>query len=560
MNSERDSDGHEIVAWGRRELARRSDALAARGLRDFVRHTPPIPPRELTLDCGGGVNMPLVLIPAGAFMMGSPEDEEDPCDAEGPQQEVRIGKPFYLGKYPVTQAQWQAVMRSNPSAFSLYNYLGTEECKIAELFRSKLGGTPSGIGRSYLLTGADTSQHPVEGVSWDDCQEFCRRLSALSGKLVRLPTEAEWEYACRAGNTSKFCFGNDEIQLGEYAWFDKNSEERTHVVGSKRPNAWGLYDMHGNVDEWCASLWRPYHGASAEVVDSFFHFDDGTDRVFRGGSYAELAWSCRSAHRDACLPDGFDRRKGLRVAVEIGDYGIRRATQDDLALVLAWLKDEWDQGGPERGFWCNRNPVVKGEAKGDLSVLVRSGDDIPIGFLLSSEATLDIMEIRPEFRRQGLGWMLAQHGLHRIKEAGEIGLVIECAPMTSVPFWESLGFRHIERPWGNDGSYYASYVFSKRSYMPQGPFVRVLVKLQSSRTWLSRPDQDFKRCAGTTAQNEFMLDRPIVAFVDMGEAIVEVCVGDKLISARKVIDSADVGIEYKSGFMRIDRLFQPNAD
>jgi formylglycine-generating enzyme required for sulfatase activity len=158
----------------------------------------------------------MVFIPAGEFMMGS--EEHDP---EKPVHKVAISKPFYLGKYEVTQEQWQAVMGTNPSH----------------------------------LKGP---KKPVGSVSWNDCQDFLRKLSEKTGHKFALPTEAQWEYACRAGSTSRFSFGDDENALKEYAWFDDNSGNTSHRVGEKKPNAWGLYDMHGNVWEWCQSLYKSY--------------------------------------------------------------------------------------------------------------------------------------------------------------------------------------------------------------------------------------------------------------------------------------------------------------
>jgi formylglycine-generating enzyme required for sulfatase activity len=158
--------------------------------------------------------MEFVLIQAWTFQMGSNNGEPN----EKPVHMVRISRPFYLGKYEVTQAQWEAVMGNNPSQFK---------------------GDPNS---------------PVENVSWDDVQEFIKRLKRLntreSGVKYRLPREAEWEYAAQAGTTTAYSFGNDPSQLGEYAWYGENANGETHPVGQKKPNPWGLYDMHGNVWEW----------------------------------------------------------------------------------------------------------------------------------------------------------------------------------------------------------------------------------------------------------------------------------------------------------------------
>jgi len=168
--------------------------------------------KQLTLDLDGGVKLELVLIPAGKFMMGS--EKGVPVlpigGAEKPVHEVTISQPFCMGKYVVIQEQWQAIMGNNPSTFQ----------------------------------GA---KNPVEGVSWNDAQEFCKKVSEKVAKTVRLPTEAEWEYACRAGSTTEYCFGDAENGLADYAWFSVNSGNTPHPVGEKKPNAWGLYDMHGNV-------------------------------------------------------------------------------------------------------------------------------------------------------------------------------------------------------------------------------------------------------------------------------------------------------------------------
>jgi formylglycine-generating enzyme required for sulfatase activity len=231
------------------------------------------PPKELAVDLGGGVKLEMVLIPAGSFMMGDEKGE----DRHKPVHKVSITKPFHLGKYEVTQEQWKAVMGNNPSRFK----------------------------------GAS---NPVEQVSWDDSQVFLGNLNAKAGgqggKFV-LPTEAQWEYACRAGSTGKFCFGDDEEQLGEYAWYEKNSGKRTHPVGEKKPNAWGLYDMHGNVWEWCQDWYGAY---GAEAVTDPSGPIMGSFRVARGGCWNYPPSRGRSARRALGRPGDRTVNLGLRVA------------------------------------------------------------------------------------------------------------------------------------------------------------------------------------------------------------------------------------------------------
>jgi eukaryotic-like serine/threonine-protein kinase len=232
--------------------------------------------RYFTEGLGGGVQLEMVEVPAGEFLMGSPASEAGRSSDEGPQHRVSIPK-FYMGRFEVTQTQWQAVMGNNPS-----NFKGNDR--------------------------------PVEQVSWNDAQEFCKKLSQRTGRTYRLPSEAEWEYACRAGTTTAYYFGNDASKLKEYAWFAENSGSQTHSVGSFIANGFGLHDMHGNVWEWCQDVWHGnYNGAptngSAWVVGG-----DGT-RLLRGGSWFVSAQICRSAIRTWWSPDNRDLSFGLRLVV-----------------------------------------------------------------------------------------------------------------------------------------------------------------------------------------------------------------------------------------------------
>jgi formylglycine-generating enzyme required for sulfatase activity len=221
-----------------------------------------------------GVEM--VFIPAGEFMMGSPAEEKGRLQNEGPVQRVRITKPFYMGKHEVVQSQWQEVIGSDPSHF----------------------GGSAGL--------------PVETVSWDDCQRFLHK----AGNRLRLPTEAQWEYACRAGARTRFSFGNDEGELGAHAWYGENGERETHDVGQKKPNAWGLYDMHGNLWEWCADWYDDKYCAGSPANDPQGP-NDGVLRVFRGGSWGGGPGNCRSARRSGGTPDYRTYGIGFRLSLDL---------------------------------------------------------------------------------------------------------------------------------------------------------------------------------------------------------------------------------------------------
>ncbi len=238
------------------------------------------PAKYLTLDLGKGVTMKLVLIPAGSFLMGSPRSDLDREEdrREEPQHKVTISKPFYMGLTEVTQEQYEAVIGKNPAEFR----------------------------------GA---KNPVEQVSWDDGVAFCKALSKKGGKTVRLPTEAEWEYACRAGTKTRFYFGDDDKQLGDYAWYFGNSGEKPHPVGQKKPNPWGLHDMHGNVWEWCAD-WEAAYSAEEQVDPQAPAL--GGPRVLRGGSWYSDPDECFAADRVRFNPIMRWNYIGFRVVVEAG--------------------------------------------------------------------------------------------------------------------------------------------------------------------------------------------------------------------------------------------------
>lgn len=258
-------------------------------------------------DLGAGVGLEMVLIPGGSFMMGSPEDELERRDDESPQHEVNI-KPFCMGKYPITQEQWTAV---------------------AALPQVKIELKPD---PSYFK-GSD---RPVEEVSWYEAVEFCDRLTHHTKRQYRLPSEAEWEYACRAGTTTPFHFGEtittdlanydgtddkDRSWSGSYGRGPKGiyRQETTPVGSFKVANAFGLFDMHGNVWEWCADHWHSnYEGAPIDGIAWIDQEQDENDnvshsRVMRGGSWYHYPVNCRSAYRNNNDEGGCGNNYGFRV-------------------------------------------------------------------------------------------------------------------------------------------------------------------------------------------------------------------------------------------------------
>ena len=225
-----------------------------------------------TPDFVNSIGMEFRLIQAGSFMMGS----ENGRMWEAPVHKVTITKPFYIGIYEVTQSQYKAIMRTNPS-----NFRGDDR--------------------------------PVEMVTWDDAKEFCRKLSEKEGRTYRLPTEAEWEYACRAGTTTEYYWGDRPDEA--YLWHDGNSGNRTHPVGEKLPNAWGLYDMLGNVYEWCEDWYSSSYYSSSPEIDPAGP-SSGSCCALRGGCWFLSAFYARSSTRNYRTRDRWGYCVGFRAVME----------------------------------------------------------------------------------------------------------------------------------------------------------------------------------------------------------------------------------------------------
>ena len=228
-----------------------------------------------------GIELDMVNLLGGRFMMGSTNGSFD----EEPVHQVTLTQDFQIGKFEITKAQWEAVMGTTPWA-----------------------------GVSYVL---DDPNSPAVWVSWNDVQTFITALNNHTGETFRLPTEAEWEYACRAGSTTEYSFGDSASNLGDYAWYRTNAggagQQYAHIVGGKLPNAWGLYDMHGNAWEWCQDWYGSSNYSSSPGSDPTGP-PSGSYRVLRGGSFfLYVDYGCRSAYRYGIYPNGSNGDIGFRV-------------------------------------------------------------------------------------------------------------------------------------------------------------------------------------------------------------------------------------------------------
>ncbi len=322
--------------------------------------------------------MRMIAIPTGRFIMGSPLDEEKRADDEV-QHEVHITKPFYMGATEVTQAQWQKVMGNNPATYK-----------------------------------ADTN--PVEIVSYDDAVKFCEVLSKLDGRTYRLPTEAEWEYACRAGTTTPFHYGwSIDTDIANYrgdVGYGGDARHRPTTPGPSSqfpPNNWGLHDMHGNVFEWCSDWYGPY---PTESVTDPKGPASGTQRVFRGGSWYNLPHITRSAFRGMSSPGYTSRLVGLRVVCDGPDKQPKHCTR----------KDNFELFYSENN---NNNGEIKMKNKTRTNVTATLPLKLVLTILLLAPFALRAADTKPPFQSKltsGVTFQSKDAGLQRLYDAAEAGL------------------------------------------------------------------------------------------------------------------------------------------
>lgn len=247
---------------------------------------------------GSKVTFDMVAIPGGEFVVGSPAGEKDRKGDEGPQFTVKI-RPFWMEKHEATWDEFDLFWRAKP---------GQKEDKEPEKPKDADAVTRPTPPYADETFKKGREGHPVLGITWHAAMQYCRWLSLKTGKHYRLPTEVEWEYACRAGTKTAYFFGDDAKKLGDYAWFADNSDEKTHKVGTKKPNPWGLYDMYGNVSEWCIDRYKKDSYATfaknkSALSPVLIPGEERYPNAVRGGSWGDEAKDCRSATRAASERD-----------------------------------------------------------------------------------------------------------------------------------------------------------------------------------------------------------------------------------------------------------------
>ncbi|MCK7582247.1 MAG: formylglycine-generating enzyme family protein [Chromatiales bacterium] len=243
----------------------------------------------------------MVYLPGGTFQMGDLQGKG--FEHERPAHEVTLDA-FAIGRYPVTVGEFRRFVDATG-----YRTEAEREGGAWVYDGEQWAQKADAHWRNPYFSQEDA--HPVVCVSWNDAAAYCEWLSEQTGKRYSLPTEAEWEYACRASSEAAYCFGDGEQQLGKYAWYSKNSKDKTHPVGQKRANRWGLYDVHGNVWEWVRDWYGTY---SEESQQNPSGPETGSGRIVRGGSWGGGAGLCRSAYRDWCDPGGRYGLLGFRLA------------------------------------------------------------------------------------------------------------------------------------------------------------------------------------------------------------------------------------------------------
>ena len=236
----------------------------------------------------------MVPIPAGAFLIGSPDAEKDRKEHEGPQRPVQV-KAFWMGKCEVTWAEYDLYWEKKANEKKPASEPDKKADAITRPSKANHHDIDWGYGRAR--------NQPVIAISHHAAMEYCRWLSHKTGKLYRLPTEAEWEWACRAGTTTSYSFGDDPAKIGEYGWHEKNANDMPHAIAKKKPNPWGLHDMHGNVAEWCidqfdAKFYGTFPPDKSSLLPVKLPINKRFNYVVRGGSWIEPPEKCRSAHRD----------------------------------------------------------------------------------------------------------------------------------------------------------------------------------------------------------------------------------------------------------------------